>query len=110
MSNFFAELKRRHVARAGAICAAMVCLGSEAQSATNAIPDFAVNDHISWNPVGQKGDNFLPPRGGGPGPIMSPPDHPYIPNGGNDFASSHPTYRVADLSNPILLSPGRKPP
>ena len=35
---------------------------------------------------------------------MSRKDHPYVPNGdvNDDFAATHPTYRIADLSNPIL--------
>jgi len=42
-------------------------------------------------------DDFLPPSSG-PGPVMSPPDHPYVPNG----AGKQQTNRLADLSNPIL--------
>jgi len=42
-------------------------------------------------------DDFLPPSNG-PGPVMSPPDHPYIPNG----AGKQQTNRLADLTNPIL--------
>ena len=39
----------------------------------------------------------------GPGPIVSRADHPYVPNGDeNDFAGTGPTYRIADLTNPIL--------
>jgi hypothetical protein len=34
--------------------------------------------------------------------VMSRPDHPYVPNSNRDFAGSNPTYRIADLSNPIL--------
>ena len=66
------------------------------------IPNFAPDDHTSWYPDRPDGDNFLPPESG-PGPIVSRKDHPYVPNGGElDFAATHPTYRIADLSNPIL--------
>ena len=44
------------------------------------------------------GDDFLPPANGGPGPVMSPKDRPYVPNGNG----RQPTYRIADTSNPIL--------
>src|SRR6266576_5486732 len=74
---------------------------AQAQTVTAPIPNFAPDDHTSWHPDRQDGDNFLPPASG-PGPIVSRKDHPYVPNGGQDFASTHPTYRIADLSNPIL--------
>jgi hypothetical protein len=57
-------------------------------------PDFATDDMTSWIPVG---DDYLPPASG-PGPITFDPAHPYIPN----FTGKQPTYRVADLTNPIL--------
>ena len=57
-------------------------------------PDFATDDVTSWLPVG---DDYLP-SASGPGPITSDPAHPYIPN----FTGKQPTYRVADLTNPIL--------
>src|ERR1700674_4761731 len=43
-------------------------------------------------------DDFQPPASG-PGPVMSEKDHPYVPN--ND-EGRQVTFRVADLSNPIL--------
>ena len=101
MMNFFAALRRRQIYGAGAICAVVVCLGPQAQTANAPIPNFAPDDHTSWYPPGQNGDNFLPPESG-PGPVMSPKDHPYVPNGGADFAGNNPTYRIADLTNPIL--------
>jgi hypothetical protein len=74
---------------------------SPAQTASAPIPNFAPDDHTSWYPDRPDGDNFLPPQSG-PGPIVSRKDHPYVPNGEDDFAATHPTYRIADLSNPIL--------
>ena len=61
------------------------------------IPNFAPDTETSWFPDRPAGDDFLPPPGGGPGPVMSDPKRPYIPNG-----SGQPTYRIADVSNPIL--------
>jgi hypothetical protein len=43
------------------------------------------------------GDDLLPPPSG-PGPVMSDPAHPYHSN----ISGLPPTFRVADLSNPIL--------
>jgi hypothetical protein len=51
----------------------------------------------AWVPDRPTGDDFLPPPSG-PGPVMSEKGHPYVPNG----RGRQPTYRVADLSNPIL--------
>src|SRR5262245_47787452 len=75
--------------------------GSQAQS-TASIPNFAPDDHTSWQPDRPDGDNFISPETG-PGPIVSRPGYPYVPNGdATDFAGTDPTYRVADLTNPIL--------
>jgi hypothetical protein len=61
------------------------------------IPDFTLDRDSAWIPDRPTGDDFLPPPSG-PGPVMSVPDRPYVPNG----AGRQPTYRIADLSNPIL--------
>jgi len=60
-------------------------------------PNFAPEHTTAWLPDRPTGDDFLPPPSG-PGPVMSAKDHPYVPNGGG----RQPTYRIADLSNPIL--------
>ena len=65
--------------------------------AAEAVPDFAPDRNTAWIPDRPTGDDFLPPLSG-PGPVMSAKDHPYVPNG----RGAQPTYRVADLSNPIL--------
>src|SRR5690348_14920722 len=52
----------------------------------------------SWVPDRPTGDDFLPPADGKAGPVMSPRDRPYVPNGNG----RQPTYRIADTSNPIL--------
>ena len=51
----------------------------------------------AWVPDRPTGDDFLAPPSG-PGPVMSRKDRPYVPNGGG----RQPTYRIADLTNPIL--------
>jgi hypothetical protein len=68
-------------------------------AAEMARPNFGPDNHTAWIPDRPTGDDFLPPPSG-PGPIMSEKDHPYVPNG----RDRQPTYRVADLSNPILQS------
>jgi hypothetical protein len=65
--------------------------------ANEAVPNFAPDRGTAWIPDRPTGDDFLPPLSG-PGPVMSARDHPYVPNG----RGAQPTYRVADLSNPIL--------
>ncbi|MCZ6771123.1 MAG: hypothetical protein O7G83_03920 [Proteobacteria bacterium] len=103
MTNFFTELRRRHIYGVGVICAVVVCLGTQAQTASAPIPNFAPDRYTTWYPDREDGDDFLPPESG-PGPVISDPDHPYRPNGPGDDAAGNPTYRVADLSNPILNS------
>ena len=88
-------MKKRNVARAvlaGLLCAAAL----PALSAAPAIPNLAPNDGTGWVPDRLAGDDFLPPEKG-PGPVVSVKDHPYVPNN-----VGQSTFRVADLSNPIL--------
>ncbi len=68
-----------------------------AAEATGAVPNFAPDSSTGWIPDRPTGDDFLPP-GSGPGPVMSAKDRPYVPNG----RGAQPTYRIADLTNPIL--------
>jgi hypothetical protein len=67
-----------------------------ANSADN-LPNFAPNANTGWQLAD---DEFIPPPSG-PGPVVSDPAHPYI-----SFyrfpANPNPTFRVADLNNPIL--------
>src|ERR1700676_5386242 len=62
-----------------------------------AVPNFAPDSSTTWIPDRPTGDDFLPPASG-PGPVMSIKERPYVPNG----AGRQPTYRIADLTNPIL--------
>jgi hypothetical protein len=93
----------RMVARcltAGTLCAG-VALGAAGASG-QAIPNFAPDASTSWFPDRAAGDDFLPPPGGGPGPVLSDRAHPYVTNDEGRNTGVQPTYRVADLSNPIL--------
>jgi hypothetical protein len=84
---------------AGVLCAAG---GASAADRPNnqVIPNFAPIATTGWvldHAVGV--DDLLPPPTGGPGPVTFDRAHPYVPNG---FGVTS-TYRVADLTNPILL-------
>ena len=89
----------------GSICVASVVLyavgGALAEdgSRNQVIPDFAPTANTGWVLDRSFGvDDLLPPPTGGPGPVTFDKAHPYVPNG----SGRQPTYRVADLSNPIL--------
>jgi hypothetical protein len=108
MTNFFAETGSRHIYRVGALCAVVLCLGSPAQTASVPIPNFAPDNLTSWYPDRQDGDNFLPPESG-PGPILSPKDHPYIPNAG--FVTDRPELRKNSFGEKRAgILPARTPP
>jgi hypothetical protein len=64
---------------------------------TVSIRDLAPDVLTAWVPDRPTGDDYLPPQSGA-GPVMSPKDRPYVPNG----RGNQPTYRIADTSNPIL--------
>jgi hypothetical protein len=83
------------------IFAAVVCVSAAPGLAPGAeiakIPNFAPDSLTGWQ---LSDDEFIPPPSG-PGPIASDPAHPYV-----SFyrfpRNPRPSFRVADLSNPIL--------
>jgi len=110
--NFVSALKTKRIAQllAGSALVALVTSATQAQnnflddgnvatlSTKVSIHDLAPDTETSWVPDRPTGDDFLPPPNGGPGPVMSPKDRPYVPNGNG----RQPTYRIADTNNPIL--------
>jgi hypothetical protein len=62
------------------------------------IPNLVLNSDSGWMEIG---DELLPPPSG-PGPITNDPRYPYVDNGQARRRGIQPTYRVADLNNPIL--------
>jgi hypothetical protein len=71
--------------------------GPAPSAETAKIPNFSPDSVTGWQ---LSDDEFIPPPSG-PGPIVSDPAHPYI-----SFyrfpRNPRPSFRVADLSNPIL--------
>jgi hypothetical protein len=63
-----------------------------------ALPDFTMSSDFAWLMVG---DELLPPPSG-PGPVTFDKRYPYVDNGAARRTGTQPTYRVADLTNPIL--------
>ena len=58
------------------------------------IPQFE-SSTVGWSKVA---DDFQPPASG-PGPVTYEKDHPYVPN---NNSGRQVTFRIADLTNPIL--------
>jgi hypothetical protein len=83
----------------GLVCAAAALWPAVAPAQqTTAVPDLSSSSDTAWLMVG---DEFLPPPSG-PGPVTFDKRYPYVDNGAARRAGIQPTYRVADLSNPIL--------
>ena len=83
-------------------CVAAALFAVEASApaiAADAIPNFQPNTTTGWVLDRGNHDDLLP-TGKGPGPVSFDKAHPYIPNG--QARGRQPTYRVSDVSNPIL--------
>ena len=84
---------------AGLVCTCSALWPVFATYGKNAgVPDLTIGSDTAWLEVG---DELLPPPSG-PGPVTNDPHYPYVDNGAARRAGKQPTYRVADLSNPIL--------
>jgi len=79
--------------------AALAPAFSADQAARTAIPNFAPDAKTGWQ---IPDDDFVLPREGGPGPVVSDPRYPYI-SFYRHPQNPNPTFRVADLENIILL-------
>ena len=82
------------------LCAATLwpALGPAATQGTS-IPRFGPDVATAWSVAHADGDDYIAPESG-PGPVVVDPAHPFIPT--DPARSTQPTYRVADLTNPIL--------
>ena len=96
MFKLFVDVSRHHRPPVrpdgGSAPAAETSRRAEAAS----VPNFAPDSSTAWTSDRPQSDDFLPPPSG-PGPVLSDGAHPYVPNG-----QGQPTYRIADLTNPIL--------
>jgi len=90
------RLLTRSVAVAACAASAFLLPASAADQGS-AVPMFSPFPNNGWVPDRPTGDDFIPVPGK-PEPVKSDPAHPYVPNGGG----RQPTYRIADLTNPIL--------
>jgi hypothetical protein len=86
-----------------AFLACVTCSLAPAIGAEQApIPNFAPNSNVGWvaSSEGFGADFVQPPSG--PGPVTNDPAYPHLTNEDAARIDRQPTYRVADLSNPIL--------
>ena len=90
-------LKRALIALVALLGAAAVVVSGSGVAREITVPTFTPDVGTGWIMDRSIGDDFLPPASG-PGPITFDKAHPYVPNGRTEQAS----FRVADLSNPIL--------
>ncbi len=92
MAKFVSKLARQ-LLFAG-VLSAFPALGAQVGvTPDQKIPDFSSNN-VAWN---SNSTDFVPIPGG-PQPVTFDKAHPYVPNG----VGPQPTFRIADLSNPIL--------
>ena len=69
-----------------------------AATAVSKVPDFGINSDMAWHEVG---DEFFPPASGAR-PVTNDPRYPYVSPAVARRTNTQSTYRIADLSNPIL--------
>jgi hypothetical protein len=91
---------------AAGLLGASVALWPAWPAQNSPIPNFSPDSVTGWiagvpdgeNPTGQ---DFLPPESG-PGPVTNDKAYPHVDDGAARRDGKQPTFRVADLTNPIL--------
>jgi hypothetical protein len=86
---------------ASSILAALMGAASTASAVAQekaVLPDFSSN-LMGWVGLNGGGPYFEADPGRQPGPVVSDPAHPFVPNG----VGQQPTFRIADLTNPNLM-------
>ncbi len=92
---------RRQIA-IGAAVTVVFWLGSVLGSEVQTIPNFATDGNVGWIASGMGfGTDFVQPPTG-PGPVINDTAYPYVTNVQAAATGKQPTFRVADLTNPIL--------
>jgi hypothetical protein len=106
MRSSHSKPNSRRLMTAGGTFAALICfsagVGSVFGAGREAVPDFASDASVGWIASGMGfGTDFVQPPSG-PGPVTNDPRYPYVTNAQAAATGKQPTFRVADLSNPIL--------
>jgi len=94
--------KRTVYLAAGAFAATAAlasAFGQTAKSDKQWHPRFAPDVATAWQVNHPDGDDYIAPRGV-PGPVTYDPAHPFVPT--QPDKPIQPTYRIADVKNPIL--------
>src|SRR5688572_17739433 len=81
------------------VCLALSLLLGRAGAAVAQVPIPDFSNNVGWQGIG----NDLNAPVSGPGPVTFDPQHPYVSNAQARATGRQPNFRVADLSNPILL-------
>jgi hypothetical protein len=97
-----ANLTIRRQITIGAAVTGVFWLGSVLGSEVRTVPNFATDGNAGWVASGMGfGTDFVQPPTG-PGPVTNDPAYPYVTNVQAAATGKQPTFRVADLTNPIL--------
>jgi hypothetical protein len=97
MSSFAWKEKVLATTVLAALMGAALAASATAQQKA-AMPDFSSN-FTGWVGLNGAGPYFEADPGRQPGPVVSDPGHPFVPNGTNE----QPTFRIADLTNANLM-------
>jgi hypothetical protein len=99
---FFTSNATTHRRLLGGLLVAFLCVGAALHpalttaqgNAPEKIPNFAPTSKVGWLSAGT---GWISPPSG-PGPVLNHRDYRYVPNN----TGEQPTFRVADVDNPIL--------
>ncbi len=80
-------------------CCAVASVWALGRRRGGSSPGLAPDVATAWQVNHADGDDSLPPESG-PGPVTFDPAHPFVPTVPD--GPNQPTFRVADLTNPIL--------